>query len=424
MVRAAAQTGFIPSAAKRNQPLISRGNCIIMKKSKIFLPGPRGAWQIFYKEEPLMHQPYIPEPILEEVIAAYALPETFLGAVRYGQGHINDTFCLLCQGQEGDPVRFILQGLSRAAFPHPEELMANFVGVTSYLRGIVIAQGGDPLRETLSLVKTREGLDFYTDSAGKVWRLMPFVEGTDCLQSASTPELFAASARAFGRFQRMLKDYPAGTLFETIPKFHHTRSRFEKFQAALQADALGRAAVVREEIAFVLAREADCSVALDALERGELPLRVTHNDTKLNNVLLDRESGEGICVIDLDTVMPGLSIYDFGDSIRFGANHAAEDEKDLSKVNFDIGLYEIFTRGFLEGAAGTLTDTERKYLPWGARLMTLECGIRFLTDYLEGDHYFHIRYPGHNLDRCRTQFKLVADMEGCFQEMEWIAVSV
>ncbi len=371
-----------------------------------------------------MPSPYIPVPGLEEVIAAYDLPATLLGAVRYGQGHINDTYCLVCQGQEGDPVRFILQGLSSAAFPHPEELMANFVGITSYLRQIILSQGGDPLRETLSLVKTREGLDFHTDSAGKVWRLMPFVEGTDCLQSASTPELFAASARAFGRFQRMLKDYPAHTLFETIPKFHHTRSRFEKFQAALQEDRMGRAAGVQAEIEFVLAREADCSVALDALERGELPLRVTHNDTKLNNVLLDRESGEGICVIDLDTVMPGLSIYDFGDSIRFGANHAAEDEKDLSKVNFDIGLYEIFTRGFLEGAAGTLTDTERKYLPWGARLMTLECGIRFLTDYLEGDHYFHIRYPEHNLDRCRTQFKLVSDMEGCFREMERIAVCV
>ncbi len=370
-----------------------------------------------------LHIP-VSDPQVAEVIAAYDFPQTLLGAVRYGQGHINDTFCLVCQSQEGDAVRFILQGLSSAAFPHPEELMANFVGITSYLKEAVTAQGGDPLRETLSIVKTRDGKDCYTDKTGKVWRLMPFVEGTDCLQSAATPELFAASARAFGKFQRMLKDYPAHTLFETIPKFHHTRNRFEKFKAALEADVMGRAAGVQEEIGFVLAREADCSVALDALDRGELPLRVTHNDTKLNNVLLDRATGEGICVIDLDTVMPGLSINDFGDSIRFGANHSAEDEKDLSKVNFDLDLYEVYTRGFLEGAAGTLTDTERKYLPWGARLMTLECGIRFLTDYLEGDHYFHIKRPDHNLDRCRTQFKLVADMENCFEEMERIAVTV
>lgn len=215
----------------------------------------------------------------------------------------------------------------------------------------------------------------------------------------------------FGRFQHMLQDYPAETLHETIVKFHDTEDRFRKFLNALKADKMGRADGVREEVRFVLDRKADCSVALQALRDGKLPLRVTHNDTKLNNVLIDRATGEGICVIDLDTTMPGLSINDFGDSIRFGANHSAEDEKDLSKVNFDIELYEVYTRGFLEGAQGSLTEAELEYLPWGARLMTLECGIRFLTDYLEGDHYFHIRYPEQNLDRCRTQFKLVRDMK-------------
>ena len=365
-----------------------------------------------------MQQIAIPkaDPIIGEVLAAYDLPATVLGAVRYGQGHINDTFCVLCQPQEGDCIRFILQGLSSAAFPHPEELMENFIGITSYLRQKVIANGGDPNRETLSLVKTRDGKDFFTDSNGKVWRLTPFIENTDCFQSA-TPELFEASARAFGRFQYMLQGYPAETLHETIVKFHDTENRFEKFIAALEADKHDRAKDIQAEIQFVLARKADCSVALQALRDGKLPLRVTHNDTKLNNILIDRETGEGICVIDLDTTMPGLSINDFGDSIRFGANHSKEDEKDLSKVNFDIELYEVYTRGFLEGANGSLTEGELEYLPWGARLMTLECGIRFLTDYLDGDLYFRIHYPEQNLDRCRTQFKLVSDMEAQFEAM-------
>ena len=353
---------------------------------------------------------------LSTVLDAYDFPTTLLGAVKYGRGHINDTYCVVCQPQEGDCVRFILQGLSTAAFPHPEELMENMVGITTYLRRQIEENGGDPARETLSLIKTRDGKDFYTDETGKVWRLMPFVEGTDCVQSA-TPALFEASARAFGRFQYMLRDYPAVTLHETIPHFHDTEDRFSKFVAALNADKLGRAKDVRPEIQFVLDRQADCSVALNALREGKLPLRVTHNDTKLNNVLIDRATGEGICVIDLDTTMPGLSINDFGDSIRFGANHSAEDEKDLSKVNFDISLYEVYVRGFLEGAQGSLTPAELEYLPWGARLMTLECGIRFLTDYLDGDHYFHTTYPEQNLDRCRTQFKLVQDMEHQFAEM-------
>ena len=356
------------------------------------------------------------EETLNAVLKAYDFPATLLGAVRYGQGHINDTYCVVCQPQEGDPVRFILQGMSITAFPHPEELMANFVGITSYLREKILAAGGDPARETLSLIKTRDGKDFYTDETGRVWRLTPFIENTDCFQSA-TPELFEASARAFGRFQYLLQGYPAETLHETIMNFHNTEDRFVKFQAALAADKLGRAKDVQREIQFVLDRKADCSVALDALRAGKLPLRVTHNDTKLNNILIDRDTHEGICVIDLDTTMPGLSINDFGDSIRFGANHSKEDEKDLSKVNFDIGLFEAYTRGFLTGAQGSLTPAELEYLPWGARLMTLECGIRFLTDYLDGDHYFRIHYPEQNLDRCRTQFKLVSDMENQFARM-------
>ena len=361
---------------------------------------------------------YIPEndTILNEVLGAFDFPATLVGAVRYGQGHINDTFCVLCQPQEGDCIRFILQGLSKAAFPRQDELMENFVGITSHLRKKIIANGGDPLRETLSLVKTKDGKDYYTDATGKAWRLTPFIENTDCYQSA-TAELFEASARAFGRFQWLLNDYPAETLHEAIVNFHNTEDRFAKFEAALAADKMGRAKEVEAEVKFVMDRKADCSVALQALRDGKLPLRVTHNDTKLNNILIDRDTKEGICVIDLDTTMPGLSINDFGDSIRFGANHSKEDEKDLSKVNFDIELYEVYTRGFLEGAQGGLTKAELEYLPWGAKLMTLECGIRFLTDYLDGDHYFRIHYPEQNLDRTRTQFKLVADMEQQWEAM-------
>ena len=361
---------------------------------------------------------YIPEndKILNEVLGAFDFPATLVGAVRYGQGHINDTFCVLCQPQEGDCIRFILQGLSMAAFPRQDELMENFVGITSYLRDKVIAEGGDPLRETLSLVKTKDGKGYYTDATGKAWRLTPFVENTDCYQTA-TPELFEASARAFGRFQYMLRDYPAETLHESIVNFHNTEDRFAKFEAALAADKMGRAKEVEAEVKFAMERKADCSVALQALRDGKLPLRVTHNDTKLNNILIDRVTKEGICVIDLDTTMPGLSINDFGDSIRFGANHSKEDEKDLSKVNFDIELYEAYTRGFMEGAQGGLTKAELEYLPWGAKLMTLECGIRFLTDYLDGDNYFRIHYPEQNLDRTRTQFKLVSDMEQQWEAM-------
>lgn len=356
------------------------------------------------------------DSVISQILAAYALPGTVADVARHGKGHINDTFCVVCRMPEGGTARFILQRLSQAAFPHPEEVMENFVGITSYLRREILAEGGDPLRETLSLVKTGDGADFVTDSEGRAWRLMPFIENADCYQSA-TPELFAASGRAFGRFQYMLRDYPARTLHETIPHFHDTESRFEQFLAALEADKMNRAEGVSPEIQFILRRKADCGVALRALREGKLPLRVTHNDTKLNNILIDRDTHEGICIIDLDTTMPGLAINDFGDSIRFGANHCLEDEQDLTKVNFDISLYEVFTRGFLEGARGSLTPAELEYLPWGARLMTLECGIRFLTDYLDGDHYFHVSHPRQNLDRARTQLKLVKDMEEQFDAM-------
>ena len=360
------------------------------------------------------------EERLQEVLAAFDLGAPVVGALRYGQGHINDTFVVHTQPEDRCCGRFILQRMSAAAFKHPDELMENIIGVTEYLGREIEAHGGDRDREAMRVLRPRNGEPFFTDSAGGAWRIYPFVERTVCYQTAETPELFAASGRAFGRFQRLLGGYPAQTLHETIPNFHNTEDRLAKLKAAMAADPLGRVKDCGPELQFVLDREADCSVALDAMRAGTLPLRVTHNDTKLNNVLMDEETREGVCIIDLDTVMPGLVIYDFGDSIRFGANHCAEDETDLSKVNLDVDLFSVYTAAFLEGTGGALTDQEIAYLPWGAKLMTLECGIRFLTDYIDGDHYFHISREAQNLDRCRTQFKLVADMEARWAELEAI----
>ena len=361
------------------------------------------------------------EERLQEVLAAFDFGAPVVGALRYGQGHINDTFVVHTQPEDRCCRRFILQRMSAAAFKHPDELMENIIGVTEYLGREIAKHGGDRSREAMEVLRPRNGESFFTDSAGGAWRVYPFVERTICYQSAESEELFAASGRAFGRFQQLLRNYPADTLYETIPNFHNTEDRLAKLKAAVESDPLGRAASCQPEIQFMLDREKDCSVALDAMRAGTLPLRVTHNDTKLNNVLMDDKTGEGMCIIDLDTVMPGLVIYDFGDSIRFGANHCAEDETDLSKVNLDLGLFAAYTAAFLEGAGGALTDAEIQYLPWGAKLMTLECGIRFLTDYLDGDNYFHISREGQNLDRCRTQCKLVADMEAHWAELEAIA---
>lgn len=356
--------------------------------------------------------------IIQEALNAFSWEGPILKVAPHGSGHINDTYRVKIQLASGKTKSYILQRMSSAAFKHPEQLMENIVGVTEYLVAQIRQAGGDVDRETLQVIRPKNGENYYTDSEGEAWRVHPFITHTVCYDAAETPELFEASARAFGKFQKMLNGYPAKTLWETIPKFHDTEDRYDKLMSAIAADTEGRVAECEKEIAFAMTHKKDCSVALNAQREGILPIRVTHNDTKLNNVLMDKDTGEGICVIDLDTTMPGLAINDFGDAIRFGANHSAEDEKDLSKVNFDIDLYEAFTRGFLQGADGTLTQAELEYLPWGAKLMTLECGMRFLTDYLSGDTYFRIHYPEQNLDRCRTQFKLVQDMEEQFEQMK------
>ena len=302
--------------------------------------------------------------------------------------------------------------------------MENVTGVTAYLRRQIIERGGDPDRETLNVIPTLDGKPYYTDTEGGAWRAYIFVEGTVCLQKVENERDFYTAAETFGNFQNQLAGYPAATLHETIARFHDTPNRYANFEKALAADVMGRAKDVGPEIAFIRAREADCRVLVDQLAAGVLPLRVTHNDTKLNNVLIDQETGKGICVIDLDTVMPGLSAYDFGDSIRFGANDCAEDEPDQSKVHFSLHLYKVFAEGYLAAAGSAMTEAERRSLPWGAKLMTLECGIRFLTDYLEGDHYFKISRPDQNLDRARTQFTLVQGMEREFDAMTQLALEL
>lgn len=356
----------------------------------------------------------------QEVIGRFSFPGEIRESGSYGSGHINDTFLLTYACADGSTGRAILQRMNDEIFTKPVELMENIMGVTSYLRKIIIERGGDPERETLTVIPDKEGRPYYADSKGDYWRCYKFIEDATCYDQVKSPDDFYQSALAFGNFQQLLKDYPAETLHETIVGFHDTVKRLNDFKRAVEEDVCGRAAGVQEEIRFVLERAADAAVLGDMQKRGELPLRVTHNDTKLNNIMIDNKTGRGICVIDLDTVMPGLAMNDFGDSIRFGASTADEDERDLSKVSCDMALFDIYTKGFLEGCAGSLTPKEIEMLPMGAKIMTYECGMRFLADYLEGDHYFKIHRDGHNLDRARTQFKLVADMEKKWDEMKKI----
>lgn len=346
-----------------------------------------------------------------EIANLFALETPALSVEPYGCGHINDTYCV-----QGADRRYILQRVNHNVFKDVPALMDNMFRVTSFVKEQVLARGGDPDRECLQLIPTKDGNPYLTLD-GNYYRMFVFVERTVSLQTVENPTHFYYSALAFGRFQKLLADFPAETLHEVIARFHDTADRYRLFEEALAADAVGRAAEVQDEIAFVRSRKADTEKLVTLLAEGKLPLRVTHNDTKLNNVLLDDVTGEPMAVIDLDTVMPGLSLYDFGDSIRSGSNHADEDDADLSKVYCDLELFEQFTKGFLEACGESLTDLEKDLLPYGAYMMTLECGIRFLTDYLSGDTYFRIHYPDQNIRRCRTQLKLAADIQGKFDEM-------
>lgn len=360
------------------------------------------------------------DEVREKVAMQFALEGELKELSVFGNGHINDTLRATCELADGRTKRYIVQRMNDGIFKNPDELMENVMNVTSFLRKKIIAAGGDPDRETLNVIPTKDGKNYLTDENGDFWRCYIFIEDATSFDQVEKPEDFYNSAVAFGNFQRLLADYPAATLHETIKNFHNTVSRFADFKKAVEEDVAGRARDVQKEIQFVLDREADCHVICDALAKGEIPLRVTHNDTKLNNIMIDNRTGKGLCVIDLDTVMPGSSLYDYGDSIRFGASTGAEDEQNLDLIWCDLELFEIYTKGYVEGCGGSLTETEIRMMPMGAKLMTLECGMRFLADHLQNDIYYKIHRENHNLDRARTQLKLVADMEAKWDEMNAI----
>ena len=335
----------------------------------------------------------------------------------FGSGHINTTY-IASYNDAGEIKKYIVQKVNTNVFKNIDELMDNVFAVTSFLRKKIAKNGGNPDRETLHYIRTCDGNKYYKCDNGDCYRVYRFVDNSKSCDSVDSPEIFEKSGMAFGRFQRYLSDFPAATLNETIPDFHNTVRRFEnEFLPAVEEDLQDRVKTCKEEIEFVIHRRNDCSRFVDLLNRGKLPIRVTHNDTKLNNVIFDKDTDDAICVIDLDTVMPGLALYDFGDSIRFGANTADEDEKDTSKVAINLDYFKAYAKGFLSEAGGSLNQCEIDNLAFSAKLMTFECGMRFLTDYLNGDTYFKTAYPDHNLVRARNQFALVRDMENKMEEI-------
>ena len=355
-----------------------------------------------------------------DVCARFAFEGAVANAEICGNGHINSTYIITVEGGK----RYVLQILNTDIFKDPVGVMNNIVAVTDHIRAGLVKAGEDAERGTLRVIGTTDGQNGFADDEGRFWRAYDFVEGTVCRLTMDSPETFTRVGEAFGDFQRRLADFDASVLIESIPNFHNTKNRYANFLAALEKNTSGRAHLVENEIKFVTDRAEKCALIVDALADGSLPLRVTHNDTKLSNILLDETTEEAVCIIDLDTVMPGSSLYDFGDSIRSGATSAAEDEPDLSKVQFLPHMFEAYARGFIKGCGGALTDKEIAMLPIGGYMLTLETGIRFLTDYLDGDTYFHTDYAEHNLVRARTQFKLVADMEACMEELDAIVAKL
>ncbi len=346
----------------------------------------------------------------KDVAEAFPCPGTYLGDEPYGSGHINDTFKAYYD-EDGREVHYIHQRINKNIFKNVPGLMENIGNVVRHQRKKFEAAGADELgRRVLTLVSTVDGTDFFVDANGDYWRTYVFIEDAVGIDVIENTDQAYESAKAFGEFQCQLADLP-GRLIETIPNFHHTRSRFDTLKTAIEEDIHGRAADVQAEIDFALQREKMVDVVIDLMAAGEIPERVTHNDTKLNNVLIDTASGKGMCVIDLDTVMPGSVLYDFGDMIRTTTNQAAEDEVDLSKVEMNIDYFEALVKGYLETASGFLTPKERELLPFSGQLITFEIGLRFLTDYLQGDIYFKTHRDGQNIDRCRKQFKMVESME-------------
>lgn len=331
-------------------------------------------------------------------------------------GHINHTYAVFVVSEQHP--KYVLQKINTDVFQKPDELIANIKGVCSHIRRKIIERGGDPMRETLTLLPTKNGQDYYHDPEKGCWRLYYFISNSEAHQSADRPGLLYEAAKAFGNFQYLLSDYPADTLYETIPNFHNTVSRYKDFMRAVSEDRVGRTSECLTEIREIQKYEPYSHIIVDALASHAIPLRVTHNDTKLNNIMIDNITGKGLCVIDLDTVMPGSLLYDFGDSIRFAACNSAEDEPDLSKVYLRLDLFEEYTKGFLEGVGSHITEKEIQLLPVSAFILTYELVLRFLGDYLNGDIYFQVHRDKHNLERARAQLKLATDMEKKLPYME------
>jgi len=342
---------------------------------------------------------------VQAAVRAFDIDGDFMSAAPYGSGHINDTYCAVFH-RNSEASRYLLQRINHHIFKDPVVLMQNIERVTAHLAAQV-AGHPDRNRRVLTLIPTRADGPLHIDEDGNYWRAYRFIENATTYNSVESPAQAYQAARAFGEFQRMLADLPAPRLHDTIPDFHNTPKRFAALERAIAADVAGRVSVAGPEIAFALARKSLSSVLLDAV----LPERVTHNDTKINNVLLDDATGKGTCVIDLDTVMPGLAAYDFGDMVRTATCTAPEDETDLSRVSMQFPLFEALARGYLSTAGEFLTRSEKEHLAVAGKVITFEIGTRFLTDYLSGDTYFKVHRQGHNLERCRSQFKLLESIE-------------
>lgn len=354
------------------------------------------------------------------VLSNFNVNGKLISCERYGEGHINETFLAIMQDGEKQ-VKYIIQRINNNLFKDVEKLMNNILLVTEFNRKKILERGGNPDRESLTVVKTKDGKPYYfCEECKQYFRVYIFITDAIAHQKQVRDGQFYQSAVAFGEFANLLAEFDASQLYEVLPNFHNTEKRFNDFLNSLSIDKFDRAKEVQAEINFVLERKEYCKRLVNLIKTGDLPLKVTHNDTKLNNVMLDEKTDKPVAVIDLDTIMPGTICYDFGDSIRFGCNTGAEDEPDLKKVNFDINLFEEYTKGYLSALGNSVTKCEKENLPFGALLMTLECGIRFLADYLDGDIYFRTHRAGHNLDRARTQFKLVSDMEKLMPEMQKI----
>ena len=349
------------------------------------------------------------------VASHFALGSTPVRVKELTAGNINVTY-RLDMAEDKTAPRYVLQRINTAAFKDPVSLMENIGLVTAHIRQSYEAEGMNPARRVLTFVEADNGTLLYEDAEGGAWRCYVYVDDVTAYDAIESAALFREAGVGFGEFQTRLADFPAEKLAETIPGFHNTARRFETFMASVEKDAAGRAASVADEIEFFASRKELMSSIVDRLG-GELPLRVTHNDTKLNNVLIDNETGKALCVIDLDTVMPGSALYDYGDAVRYGACTAAEDEPDTAKIGFDMELFKAFTEGFVSATAGNLTDTEIKLLPLGIAVITCELAMRFMTDYLDGDVYFKTNYEGHNLVRARAQMKLLTEVEAKMDEM-------